>query len=245
MRIVSLFIIILSSCLSLFTIADNKIPSKTNKENKGDINEALEHILPDHCIFSGNFNQLKQLAKLPVPLSSSGQLLFSCHHGLIWKSIKPFNEDLIYTLKNTHFRVIDNNGPIALDGLQHQYLAKFLLNLLSSDTESIQKDFDISLDQSNRNTTAINLSPTNTYAKKGLNSINIKKTVTEAGDKLTINIMDSKQQTTNINIFNINNAKNDSKDEMNFFCQAFFSQPENICPILSSPQQYTDIKPSN
>ncbi len=244
MRIVSLFIILLS-CWNLSAIAGSETRSVENKETENNIDEALERILPDNCIFSGEFNQVKQLDKLPVPLSSSGQLLFSCHHGLIWKSIKPFNEDLIYTLKSTHFRVIENNEPIPLEGLQHHYLAKFLLSLLSANIESIQRDFDISLDQSNRDTVAINLLPTNTYAKKGLDSISIKKTVAETGDELSINIIDSKKQKTKINIVNINNAKNDSKDEMNLFCHTIFSQAESTCSILSSPQQYIDIKPSN
>lgn len=213
------------------------------QENSDDI-EALKQSLPDHCVFTGHFSQSKQIKALPVPLLSSGKLFFSCQHGLIWHNDKPFAESLIYTEKNLHFRTIPGTPAIPLSGPQHDYLATFLLDLLSANTKSIEEQFNIDIIKSSAVETKIQLLPSNAFIKKGLSSIQLKKTIVNGEELLAITITDNKAQVTALNIGQLNTYSKQKKWDIGANCgQALANKP--ACDILSDPYPYQTIDSNN
>ena len=200
----------------------------------------LKSLLPSDCIFSGDFIQSKTIKALPQPLLSSGKLFFSCKQGLIWHNETPFAESLIYTRDALHFRSLPDNDPEALHGQQHHYLAKFLISLLSADTEQIEKDFVVELNKKD-NSSGATLIPSNEIIKKGLKSINLEKKVENEKEMLSITIDNANEQSIALAITNLSTYLNPYPDNKENPCETALSTTlptTNACDILSTPQHY-------
>lgn len=235
MKTIALFCTI----IFIFAITTGVTNSSLAKEDNN--NDAIRNILPNHCVFSGDYIQTKKISSLPTPLSSTGKLFFSCTHGLIWHNKTPFPESLIYTLDNLHFRKIENDPVIELDSQQHYYLAKFLLSLLGGDIKSIEQQFLIETTKSENH---IKLIPTNDMVKKGLDSITIEKKQENKNELLFITIADKKLQTTALKIINITTYSKVKKDNIDVACSSALDD-SIACDVLSSPQTYHVITSSN
>jgi outer membrane lipoprotein-sorting protein len=209
-------------------------------------NTEIKNVLPDYCVFSGDFTQSRKIAALPTPLISSGKLFFSCQHGLIWNNEKPFAESLIYTSENLHFRKIESNDPTPLDGQQHYHFARFLLNLLSADINSIREQFSIKVKKEvpKQEKTSVTLLPINNILKKGLSSILIEKIIQNEKELLSIAITDQKQQITTLNIENIIEHSKRKKEKIEHDCTILFENSA-ACNILSAPQAYQPTESNN
>lgn len=234
--------------LTLFTLAVFSINSGLTQEKKTSTSPTkLVDLLPKQCVFSGAFTQQKTINTLPKPLSSEGIMFFSCKHGLIWKNIKPFPESLIYTSENVHFRNTESEQAIPLEGQQHYYLAKFLIDLLSANIESLNEQFSI---ESGSSENGLILLPNNAFIKKGLQSISIAKEQEDKSKKesLVINIKDPKGQTTLLEINNLIVHSKTKKANIEGDCISATKNDkheENACNILSDPQRYQTIEPIN
>lgn len=243
----------LFTSLALTILSANANSSTENKASA--LSNKLINILPKQCVFSGTFIQKKTINSLPKPLTSEGMLFFSCQHGLIWKNTTPFPESLIYTSKNLHFRNTELEQAAPLDGQQHYYLAQFLLNLLSANTDSLNEKFLIEDNNSDKESdltktaNSLTLSPKNSFIKKGLDSITIEKRQESENTKetLLISINDPKGQATLLEISNLTTYSKKRKADIENDCKyATSNNIEDIsCDILSNPQRYQTVESNN
>ena len=208
--------------------------------NAADSAEAsLQAMLPDSCQFSGKFEQHKQLSGIPDPLVSSGQVFFSCHHGLIWQQLQPFNESVVYTNKGLHFRSTGSSGAENLEGPQHEVTANLLINLLGANIEAIIDDFSLLSPVERSNSTAsqatpsMMLKPANDLLKRAMSSITIDKL---SNDNIRIQFIDNLQQRTLIKLFNIDRTRTSTPDSLYRDCQQILRQGDVACSILHDPE---------
>ncbi|MBX2810119.1 MAG: outer membrane lipoprotein carrier protein LolA [Cellvibrionaceae bacterium] len=200
-----------------------------------DTDSLLHTILPDTCLFTGDFSQKKQLKGLPAPLTSSGNFLFFCDHGLIWNSLSPFSETLIYTDNNIHYQ-FDSGGLHALAGNSHRALAKILIGLMESDHRYIEKNFNIA-SKSNRNSeNIIQLTPKKKFLKKAISHITLESAFNK--NKLLFSIHQHTNESTEIVISNVNKIISADKTDVNQFCTEFFSFNQKPCDALRHPHRY-------
>ena len=208
---------------------------------------AFAKILPQHCIFAGEFKQQRHINGLTAPLHSQGTFFFNCQQGLLWHSTQPFTESLIYTTKNLHFRSLPETEPETLEGPHHHYLAKLLLDLLSAKADAIAKDFSITT-ASHHSRTRVILSPISDTLKKGLDSITLESDLENHVDNrdnreqavLSIAIRDIRQQRTDISIQPTTYLGPNNRDAKPL-CYNTVLSDKNSCNLLSTPEQFYDI----
>ena len=181
-RFISILVLIVTS----FSVSANSVESV----------EVLKSLMPKVCHFSGVFNQSKQIKTLPVPLNSTGEFIYSCDLGLIWKTQKPIVESLVFTNQKLHFLVPEKLSIENLDGVQHDFLGNLLLGLMSGNTEFISKEFEIDVSEQKGETTQLTLQPKNKMIKRAIQSVTLEKEST--ANELQIVITDKNNQVTKI-----------------------------------------------
>lgn len=252
MNFIMAFCLLLSVLsFSLNTLANNMDNSNSSS---GTAETTLKELLPSNCFFSANFIQNRDIKKLPIPLSSSGKLLFSCDYGLLWKTEKPIQETLIYSTPHLNYRIAENNSIEVLAGQKHNYLSKFLLSILSNDIKKIGNEFTITKNVNN-GMPSILLNPNNNFIKKGLESIRLSKTanqlpsnLNESIEEIFITITDTQNQSTRITINNfqtlsLETTKKNSKD-ISGSCNLFMNETIS-CNILEKPYSVEIINSNN
>lgn len=194
---------------------------------------ALDTVLAKQCRFSGTFTQKRSLTSLPVPLKSDGQFLFDCELGLIWHIASPIVETKIYTLSSNHFQLNKKLNVKPLDSFIQTTIAELLLDIMSADKQAIANHFIISEEHSN----GVLLIPSDTFLKKGIQSIVLKKVLENdrAQNGISIELLDSKSQNTHIH--SIETHQSDSKEASLKNCQSLFSN-NLVCNILENPNSY-------
>lgn len=116
----------------------------------------------------GNFTQIKSMKNFPMPFKSSGNFKIVDSKELIWKTIKPIENQI----------KIDENGIFTLDENQkwqktNNSMDKGLfLDLLSMNEDSIKEVFNINL-RGNKKSWTLVLKPKNYLLKEIFNSIKI------------------------------------------------------------------------
>lgn len=95
------------------------------------------------CHYRAGFIQQRTLPSLPVPLASSGSLLFACDLGLVWHTATPIEETLVYTIGATHFRIDGAGRTEPLQGLVHDFMADLLLGLMAGDGSAVTRHFTL------------------------------------------------------------------------------------------------------
>lgn len=215
--VVLVAVIIGGKSLNVYGKPHNSIPNNS-------IESQLAQFLPNHCEFQGRFIQEKRLLNVPVPLQSSGLLYFHCLFGLIWITERPFEEAMIYTNKNAHWRAEPPKDFKRLTNKANQSLADFLLDFLGSDGSSLLTQFNFHLIEGHVDLLQGKLTPKGKWIKKALNAIILqrkaplalsplsKKRAGSLGGQaedlqklpvLTIAIQDRNEQSTNITITEI------------------------------------------
>lgn len=200
--------------------------------------QTLALIAPDACHFSGSFHQSKHVKSLPVLLESTGDFLFSCQYGLIWRTKQPVLESLIFTKENTHFLMTENEDATVLEGAEYDFMAKLLLGLMSGDTHYIEKAFEVEVQHTadskkaieateTTNKQTIQLTPKSKFIKKAIHSVLLSKELTNAS--LRITITDKNQQATKIETKQVKTFS----DEKGFgkYCSTQFADSET-CQLL-------------
>lgn len=218
----------------LATLAD--ATNSNNDTSHG--RQPLSSILPDTCIFSGRFEQQKTIAELSKPLLSSGQIFFSCHYGLIWQHQQPFEESMVYTLKQRHFRITDTARVIVLQGQQHKIIADLLINLLSADSQAIYKDFTVLADEQEDNETTLRvvLVPESRFLKHAINTLSIEKSSVQS---IKIELLDNLKQLTVIQLNNLKALSPSSVAGYAELCRQSLPGSQIACEVLADPEWYS------
>jgi hypothetical protein len=120
------------------------------------------------CSFNGRFIQQKELTGLPNPLESQGRFYFHCEHGIIWKTIVPLQETLIFSNSGNVFSVKDSQSAL-INSKYAKFLGQLILGLISSDHKQITKVFEI--EESGEK--SFTLSPKRRSIKKAIQKIEI------------------------------------------------------------------------
>lgn len=179
----------------------------------------LRELLPQSCYIAGEFLQRKQLADIPQALESNGEFIFACNQGLIWRTLEPLPETLIYRRDGKHQLLLPDIDAERLKGRVHQELGKILNNLIGADLDYLNEHFDDARIENHHV-----LTPRNKRLRKFINNIVIKP----EPEGTHISILQQKQETTDITItqtqsFDAINADN---------CPELFRPQARACSLL-------------
>lgn len=123
--------------------------------------QTFNSILPQQSHVSGDFEQIKTLAILPMPILSSGKFTFDKKTGLNWTVLKPIHSQMI--LDDTGIRQIQNEKVVwSLDSNQPaaSHISTIVASVLAADWNSLNEHFDLSINEQNKNSDwIINLLP--------------------------------------------------------------------------------------
>ena len=213
----------------LFVLCLFVLSSVFANANSDDDLLTLKSMMPKVCHLAGEFSQSKQIKSIPVPLVSKGEFVYSCDFGLIWKTLTPVTESLVFSNKKHHFLVQDKFTVENLDGVQHYFLADLLLGLMSGNTEFIAKEFELSTLSDVQK--GLTLQPKNKMVKQAIQSVVLKKLDdTNNKNALEITITDKNQQTTKI----ISSEKQQfaNHDDFSISCMSLST---SSCKLLFNP----------
>lgn len=186
----------------------------------------LANMLPNSCLFVAEFVQKRQLPALPTPLKSDGLLFFNCHQGLIWQTLNPIDEAVIYTSQKRYFRS-DGKTFEHLNGPVHDHLAKLLLSLMGADTKVLLQQFAVATDEQQGSLT---LTPLDSGLQRALTEIQLISTTSGQ----TIHIANKNKQTTEIQLLNIKNLSEKDEKQFKQTCLKAVGRPQ-ACSLLAAP----------
>lgn len=201
-----------------------------------DDNESTKRLLtiymPEHCAMSGQFEQKKQLPSLPIPIVSQGDFFFYCELGVVWRTVEPFEDILIYTPHNRYFRIDDKSKVSSLNGLVHHNIAKILLAMLSGDKDFFIEKFSITQTEED---SALALEPKSQWLKKGINKITLRKTIPTNVVQLIIHSASS--EVTMLSIVDVNNRSVSAKSAAFDACVESMLAKQ-ACEVLRYPSRF-------
>jgi hypothetical protein len=167
------------------------------------VSAQLQAFLPQSCNLSGNFSQQKTIVDLPNALQSSGDFLFSCERGLIWKTKVPIVETLVYKAKGKSLRLAEDGQSEMLSGKMQKEIGKLLNNLIGADVDKLQDTFLVEFQGDQ-----LILQPKKKQFRKFISAIHLTKA------DLGMNIkMLSPTETTEINIIDVLNLSELSEQQ--------------------------------
>ena len=188
----------------------------------------LNSFLAQDCYYHGNFEQTRSLDFLPVPLVSSGSFVFSCDHGVVWQTLQPLFETVIYTTDSLHFRMQQHDRIDLLQGILHSNMATMLRAIMGGDTGLIENNFSVStLDQNN-----MSLTPRKATVAKYLHQIDLGK----EPQGLSISMINSETESTRIVISELEVFTTLSFSQ----CEALFKATVLACKALFTPREVAD-----
>ncbi|MGS2718091.1 LolA family protein [Eionea flava] len=197
--------------------------------------QLLASISPAACHFSGKFSQQKNTQGLGFPLRSHGDFFFSCDLGLVWNTIAPFEEVMLYINSTTSYRASKDGGVERMSGMIRYAIAKIFLKILSGDTKYFSNEFSVILVGD-----GVELKPENDFLKKGIKQVFITKgSNVETGTSLRIDIEDAVGQHSQINIVDIIEYSIEGRQEAYQQCQRLYLTLFEWCSVLRYPDHYT------
>lgn len=159
------------------------------------------------CVFSGVFSQRKNIVGLSEPLLSEGVFLSHCEKGIVWKTITPIEESLVFTRAGRRVRVEDGKSSI-LKTPQSRILGELMNGLVAWQPDYINDNFDWHLNDAQAE--SIQLAPKKPSLRRALEWVNLWRTKSAsnletgsethalAADILNIEMLDTRQQKTYI-----------------------------------------------
>ncbi|NOX26969.1 MAG: hypothetical protein GXP21_02020 [Gammaproteobacteria bacterium] len=200
----------------------------------------LEALLPQHCFFTGNFLQKRNIKSLPAPLVSQGRFFYSCRAGLIWHIDSPIMETLIYTQAGLQFEIRPGQQPKQINSRLHSYLSVFLLNLMAANTDYLYKNFkvdeassSVELDKASKGS-LIRLTPLSKSVRRGLKKIELK----EEGSNRIIRIVNVNQESTELIISDVEKYIIGDNQIASSACSSVSKENSLLCDVLLQPQRY-------
>ncbi len=144
-------------------------------------------------LLKGEFQQQKKTKHLRRPIKSSGNVVLSNKHGVIWQTLSPVKSTMVIT--STQIKTIDSQDrqKVIAPGSD---LNTLFSNALSGNWSLLKDHFDLSTLQ-DVDSTCVILLPTSVTVKKTFQQMKV------CGDKTKItslNIIEANGGTTNIEI---------------------------------------------
>lgn len=109
--------------------------------------QALSKSLASAQLTTGHFVQERELTGFPKPMRTEGVYFLDLKKGIVWETLKPFANTLIFSEKG--IKRINKHGAQVISAQDIPYLKTvnaLMLSLFSAQTESLNKDFDILLE---------------------------------------------------------------------------------------------------
>lgn len=111
--------------------------------------QALSKSLASAQLTTGHFVQERELTGFPKPMRTEGVYFLDLKKGIVWETLKPFTNTLIFSEKG--IKRINKHGAQVISAQDIPYLKTvnaLMLSLFSAQTEGLNKDFDILLEGS-------------------------------------------------------------------------------------------------
>ena len=111
--------------------------------------QALSKGLASAQLTTGHFVQERELTGFPKPMRTEGVYFLDLKKGIVWETLKPFANTLIFSGKG--IKRINKHGAQVISAQDIPYLKTvnaLMLSLFSAQTEGLNKDFDILLEGS-------------------------------------------------------------------------------------------------
>lgn len=111
--------------------------------------QALSKSLASAQLTTGHFVQERELTGFPKPMRTEGVYFLDLKKGIVWETLKPFANTLIFSEKG--IKRINKHGAQVISAQDIPYLKTvnaLMLSLFSAQTEGLNKDFDILLEGS-------------------------------------------------------------------------------------------------
>lgn len=111
--------------------------------------QALSKGLASAQLTTGHFIQERELTGFPKPMRTEGVYFLDLKKGIVWETLKPFANTLIFSEKG--IKRINKHGAQVISAQDIPYLKTvnaLMLSLFSAQTEGLNKDFDILLEGS-------------------------------------------------------------------------------------------------
>lgn len=159
--------------------------------------QALSKGLASAQLTTGHFVQERELTGFPKPMRTEGVYFLDLKKGIVWETLKPFANTLIFSEKG--IKRINKHGAQVISAQDIPYLKTvnaLMLSLFSAQTEGLNKDFDILLKGSSAHWT-MTLVPKKTSALATVfNSLEI----TGAASPQSIKMVNRQNETTRLQL---------------------------------------------
>ena len=159
--------------------------------------QALSKSLASAQLTTGHFVQERELTGFPKPMRTEGVYFLDLKKGIVWETLKPFANTLIFSEKG--IKRINKHGAQVISAQDIPYLKTvnaLMLSLFSAQTESLNKDFDILLEGSSAHW-SMTLVPKKTSALATVfNSLEI----TGAASPQSIKMVNRQNETTRLQL---------------------------------------------
>lgn len=159
--------------------------------------QALSKSLASAQLTTGHFVQERELTGFPKPMRTEGVYFLDLKKGIVWETLKPFANTLIFSEKG--IKRINKHGAQVISAQDIPYLKTvnaLMLSLFSAQTESLNKDFDILLEGSSARW-SMTLVPKKTSA---LASVFNSLEITGAASPQSIKMVNRQNETTRLQL---------------------------------------------
>jgi hypothetical protein len=142
-------------------------------EPTGAPNNQLEQLpKPEHCVFSGEFEQAKMLPGLEAPISSQGRFLHHCGHGIIWQTVTPVASSLIVDARHNAYQ-IKQGAAERVSGRAGKMIAQIISSLMGGDEGFILDNFSLTAHSILGEPFVIELKPVSKQLKRAIETIQL------------------------------------------------------------------------
>lgn len=159
--------------------------------------QALSKSLASAQLTTGHFVQERELIGFPKPMRTEGVYFLDLKKGIVWETLKPFANTLIFSEKG--IKRINKHGAQVISAQDIPYLKTvnaLMLSLFSAQTEGLNKDFDILLEGSSAHWT-MTLVPKKTSA---LATVFKTMEITGAASPESIKMVNRQNETTRLQL---------------------------------------------
>ena len=136
------------------------------------------------CIFSGSFQQTRQITGLNDALDSSGQFFYHCNYGVIWKTTEPLTETLVLSKTDKNYQ-LQGDEIKRIRSRYSKILSKLIINMMGSDKTQTSKDFEI-----NQTEQSVILTPNRKRIQRAIKSIEISDLSTQETERRQVLMTD-------------------------------------------------------
>lgn len=164
--------VILASLLTLVSVlpAAAAPAASTSVAEQGSSSRILA-VLAARPVVRSEFVQLKTLPSLSKPLQSSGTMLFSKQHGVLWHLQKPVPADLVVTSTKMLQKTARTQSALSLSRSPYGSAATLLLQLMSGNEVAVKQAFNVQSVQWQGDSWRIQLAPKQPQLQKMFSDI--------------------------------------------------------------------------